>query len=421
MNARERLSLTLAHRPPDRVPLDLGATPVSGMHVSMVYQLRQALALDPPGTPVRVTNITQMLGEIAPDLAEALGVDTLPLERPVQSFGIANTDWKEWRTFDDTPVLVPGGFNTRLEPNGDLLMYPQGDFTAPPSGRMPSGGYYFDALVRQPPLDESRLDPADNLEEFGLLSDAELAYYAAEAERLFMQTDKALVGNPGGTGFGDIAQVPAVQLAYPRGIRDLEEWYMSLAMRPDYIAEVFAGQCEVALQNLARFYEAVGEKIAVIFLSGTDFGGQNSLLFSPRTYRRLFKPNQKRLNDWVHANTGWKTMIHTDGAMWDLIPDLIEAGFDILNPVQFSATGMDPERLKSTFGEQITFWGAGVDTQKTLPFGTPDEVRAEVGQMLATFRPGGGFVFAGVHNIQAGVPLENLLAFFEAFQAGRAY
>lgn len=416
MKSRDCVSQALQHQETGRVPLDLGATPVTGMHVSSVYLLRQALGFDRPGEPVKISNIYQMLGEIKPDLMDALGVDFINLPQPTNSFGIKNENWKSWTLFDGTPVLVPGGFNTDPEPNGDLYMYPQGDKSAPPSGRMPSGGYYFDAIIRQPPINDDSLVVEDNLEEFGLLPQPTLDYYHQESERLYTQTDKAIIANMGGTGFGDIALVPAVQLKYPKGIRDIEEWYVSTVTRQDYILKVFERQCEIAIQNLERFYGAVGERITGIYLSGTDFGGQNNLLISPRVYRRLYQPFQKRINDWIHTHTGWKTFVHSDGAIRPLIPDLIEAGFDILNPVQWTAAGMDPQELKSTFGSQLTFWGAGVDTQRTLPFGTPAEISREVQKHVNIFAPGGGFVFSSVHNVQAGVPVENLLALYAAFR-----
>jgi uroporphyrinogen-III decarboxylase len=154
-------------------------------------------------------------------------------------------------------------------------------------------------------------------------------------------------------------------------------------------------------------------------VSGTDFGAQNNLFISEDSYRDLYKPFHKAVNDWLHEKTRWKTFIHTCGSVVKLVPDFIEAGFDILNPVQTSAAGMDPTELKERFGEQIVFWGGGVDTQKTLPFGTPEEVRREVGQRLEIFGKGGGFVFAGIHNIQAGVPAENLITLFEAIRKYR--
>ena len=252
MTSRQRVQAALEHRQPDRVPLDLGGSVLTGMHVSSVYRLRQALGLDPPGTPVRVTDVYQMLGEIAPDLAEALGADVVPVPPFTTLFGFRREGWKAWTLFDGTPVLVPAGFNTEPEASGDILMYPQGDRSAPPSGRMPRGGYYFDEIVRQPPLREETLDPADNMEEFGPISEEELAWFAAEADRLHRQTDKALFAGFCYTSFGDIALVPAPWLKHPRGIRDVEEWYVSTLTRRDYVWRVFERQCEVALANLER-------------------------------------------------------------------------------------------------------------------------------------------------------------------------
>ncbi len=249
MTSARRVDAALAHRQPDRVPLDLGASAVTGMHASSVYKLRQALGLDRPGTPVKVVEPYQVLGEIAPDLLDALGVDVVGLGKRETLFGFRNEGWKEWKLFDGTPVLVPAGFNTKPEPNGDILLYPEGDQSVPASGRMPNGGYYFDSIVRQPPIDEDRLDPADNLEEFQPISDDDLAYLAGEARRL-EATGRAILANFGGTAFGDIALVPAPWLKHPKGIRDVEEWYVSTAARRDYVYAVFERQCEIALANL---------------------------------------------------------------------------------------------------------------------------------------------------------------------------
>jgi uroporphyrinogen-III decarboxylase len=300
-------------------------------------------------------------------------------------------------------------------------MYPEGDRTAQPSGRMPAGGFYFDAIVRQRHFDENQLDPADNLEEFLSITPEELAYYEVEANRLFTQTDKAILGNFGGTGFGDIALVPAIQLKDPRGIRDMEEWYMSTVTRRDYVWKVFEKQCEIGLENLQRIYERVGEKISVLYVSGADFGAQNGPFISPKAYRDLYQPFHKIINTWVHQHTGWKTFIHSCGSVVRLYPDFIEAGFDVFNPVQTSAAGMDPQTLADLFGDQITFWGGGVDTQHTLPFGTPEEIRDQVRQRMQIFGRGGGFVFNPIHNVQAGVPVENLIALYAAVDEFRAY
>ena len=413
MNSRERILAALNHRETDRVPLDLGSNSQTGMQVSTVYRLRQALKLDPPGTPVKVINVSAMLGEIKSDLLAAVGGDAVGLSLPYTTYGYPSGDWKEWTTFDGTPVLVPGEFNTELDEKGDLLQYPHGDRSAPASGRMPHGGFYFDGIVRQDPIDDDDLDPLDNTEEFGLVSDADLAWLGREMKTLYEGTDKAIVLKLPGTGFGDVASVPGPTLRHPKGIRDVEEWYMSLAMRPDYIAAVFERQCDIAIENLGRIFAAVGNLPTVVWVSGADFGAQNGPLISPRQYRELFKPVQKRINDWIHEHTTWKTFIHSCGSILPLIPDMIEAGWDILNPVQTSAANMDPRELKARFGDRVTFWGGGVDTQHTLPTATTDAIRAEVKRNLDVFAPGGGYVFNPIHNVQHGVPVENLLAMYE--------
>ncbi|MHC4403843.1 MAG: uroporphyrinogen decarboxylase family protein [Planctomycetota bacterium] len=420
MNSRQRVEKALRHETPDYVPLDLGASPVTGMHAGSVYQLRQALELDPPGTPVRVIEPYQMLGEIDEKLIDALGVDVVGLGGTRTLFGFENKGWKPWTLFDGTPVLVPEAFNTSPEPNGDVLMYPEGDRSAPPSGRMPKGGFYFDTIVRQEPIDDDHLNVEDNLQEFGPVAPSELAHFATEAERLSHQTDKAILANFGGTAFGDIALVPAPWLKHPRGIRDVAEWYMSTVARFDYVYQVFQRQCEIALANLQKIYDAVGGRVTAVFVTGTDFGTQDGPFISPKSYRELYQPFHRRVNDWVHEHTPWKTFIHSCGSVAALLPDVIDAGFDILNPVQCSAAGMDPQTLKERFGQSITFWGGGVDTQRTLPFGTPEAVRAEVKERIAVFGQGGGFVFNTVHNVQAGTPQENLVALYEAVREARA-
>jgi hypothetical protein len=405
--------LALDHKEADRVPIDLGGSAVTGMHVSVVYGLRQALALDPPGTPVKVIEPYQMLGEIESDLLDALHIDVVGLAAPTTMFGYRNEGWKPWTTFDGTPVLVPEGFNTEPEPNGDLLQYPEGDQSVPPSGRMPAGGWYFDSIVRQPPIDDERLDVQDNLEEFAPIEAETLSHFEKEARRLFSETDRAILANFGGTGFGDIALVPGPWLKQPKGIRDIEEWYVSTVARRDYVEAIFKAQCQIALENLAKIYAVVGDRVAAVLVTGTDFGTQRGPFISVRTYRDLYQPYHARLNQWIHTNTQWKTFIHSCGSVRKLIPSFIEAGFDILNPVQCSAADMEAVDLKREFGQDLVFWGGGVDTQKTLPFGTPDEVRAEVRERLQTFGPGGGFVFNTIHNVQPMSPVENVLAMYE--------
>jgi hypothetical protein len=321
MTSRERVHDALNHKESDRVPMDLGASAVTGMQADTVYKLRQALGLDAPGTPVKVVEPYQVLGEIKPDLMDSLGIDVVGLGKPATLFGFKNEGWKPWTTFGGTPVLVPEGFNTDPEENGDILIYPEGDKSVPPSGHMPKGGYYFDSIIRQVPLDDDHLNVEDNLEEFTPISDEDLAYLGREAERIWTETDKGVLASFGGTAFGDIALVPGPWMRHPKGIRDVEEWYVSTASRRDYVYKLFEGQCEIGIKNLEKIHGVVGERVSAVFLSGTDFGQQHGPFISPKTYRDLYQPFNKAVNDWVHKNTTWKTFIHSCGSIRALLPD----------------------------------------------------------------------------------------------------
>lgn len=419
VTSRERIAAACAHREPDKLPVDFGGGFQTGIHVSVVYKLRQALGLDAPGTPVKVVEIYQMLGEVAADLREALGIDTVSLAGTGTMFGFPQVEFKSWKLPDGTPVLVPRDFNTTFEANGDLLQYPEGDRESLPSGRMPAGGHFFDAIIRQEPIDEEALNPVQNTEEFQLISGEELAHYKRSAEWLYSNTDQAIFCTLGGLSFGDIALVPGTFMKKPQGIRDVAEWYMSTASRPEYIQAVFEKQTEVALENLSRLHDAIGERPLVIQTNGTDFGTQNGPFCSPAAYRKLYLPYQKQVNGWIHKNTEWKTFMHCCGGIEPLLDSIIEAEFDILNPVQCSARGMDPRALKRRYGQHLVFWGGGVDTQKTFPFGTPEEVREEARERIDILGEGGGFVFSSIHNIQANTPIENILAMFEVLREHR--
>ncbi len=420
ITSRERIRRVLNHERPDRVPCDLGGSSVTGMHVSVVYALRQALGLDPPGAPVKVIDPFQMLGEIKDDLRGLIGIDTVPLEGTRTFFGFRQENWKPWTTFDGTPVLVPREFNTEPDVNGRIYQYPQGDRGAKPSGVMPRGGFYFDAIQRGAPVDFDDLRVEDNVAEYGPIPDDELQHLAGESERLFRETDKAIFASFPGGGFGDIAWLPAPFLKQPKGIRGYDDWFASLAERPQFVRKVFERQCAVALRNLARLYDAVGDRVSVLFLTGADYGTQAGPSLSPRLFAELFAPFYARLNEWIHSRTPWRVFIHSCGGVRPLVPHLIAAGFDVLNPVQCSAAGMDPAGLKEDYGDRLVFWGGGVDTQRTLPYGTPEEVVEEIRTRMNILGRGGGFVFAAVHNLQPGTPVANLLAMLEAYWQHRS-
>ncbi|MEJ2740540.1 MAG: uroporphyrinogen decarboxylase family protein, partial [Dehalococcoidia bacterium] len=309
---------------------------------------------------------------------------------PVTIFVYRNEDRKTFQMIDGTEVLISGRFEYDMLENGDLVQYPKGDRSAPPSGKMPKDGFYFDTIVRQEPIEESRLDPKEWVEQtYDLYTEENLKYLEKTAQWYFENTDYALLGNFWGAGFGDIAIVPGPHIKYPKGIRDPEEWFLSLIIRKQYIKEIFQYQLELQMKNLKMYKEAVGDKIEIIVMSGT--------------------------------NTSWKTFLHSCGSDVAFLDDFISAGVDILNPVQISAAGMDPVFLKNNYGDKLVFWGGGVDTQNTLPFETPEDVKKEVENNMTIFGKDGGFVFNTVHNIQATVPIDNLIAMFETVREKGSY
>ena len=229
MNSRERLQKTLNREPVDRVCVDFGATHVTGISASTLSKVRKAL-LGEEDFRVKVIEPFQMLGEIDDKLMEALGIDVMPVLPPRTMFGFENKDWKPFTMFDGSEVLVPGNFNVTPDENGGWYLYPEGDTTVAPSGHMPKDGFYFDAICRQDPIDETKLDPADNLIEFGELTREDIQPLVDAADAAQTAGKGAILSAPG-TGFGDIALVPAMWMKQTPGIRDVEEWYVSTAMR----------------------------------------------------------------------------------------------------------------------------------------------------------------------------------------------
>lgn len=413
MTSRERVRAAINHEKPDRIPLDLGSTLVTGIHASTYARLKKALGI--VGGDIRIWDPFQMLAEVEEAVRRSLGVDTYGIQLPTTIFGYKNEAWKPFRMFDGTEAFISGRSALDVQANGDIVQYPRGDRSAPPSGRMPKGGYYFDTIVRQEPIQEEKLDAKEWVNQtYSLYTAEELRFLEESSTWWFENSDYSLLGNFWGAGFGDIAIVPGPHIPRPKGVRDPEEWYVSLLTRTSYITDIFHYQLELQMKNLAMYRQAVGDRIDVIVMSGTDFGSQNGPFISPRSYKEMFKPLHKEMNEWVHRNTPWKTFYHTCGSIAPLLGDMREAGVDILNPVQISAAGMSPQLLKKDYGSDFVFWGGSIDAQHTLPFASADEVQREATRNSRIFAEGGGYVLANVHNIQAGVPVENVLALLAA-------
>lgn len=412
---RQRVLDTLNHRTPDQVPMDFGGCAVTGMHVSCVAALRDHYGLD--RHPVKVWEPFQMLGVIDDDLREAIGVDVKPAFGRSTMIGFKNENWKPF-LFNGLEVLVSENFQTTTDPvSGATLLYPQGDRSARPSARMVEGGFYFDAIVRSGPVDLDTVSAEDgNMEDVALLTDAELDEIEADVLAANASGD-AVFASVTNTGLGDIALVPGMGLLETHGVREIADWYMLTAARPDVVHKIFDHVVEIGIKNMARIHERVGDLIDVLYMCGTDFGTQSGAFCSVRTFDKLWKPHYADLCQWVHQNTGWKTFKHSCGSSERFYDSMIEAGIDIVNPVQCSAAGMDPQFLKDKYRGRLTFWGGGIDTQHVLPFGTPEEVRAQVLERLAIFSPGGGYVFNSIHNVQALTPTANIVAMIDAVHA----
>ena len=419
MTGKERINAILNHRDADRIALDFSATKVTGIHCKVMEALRKYYGLD--DHPVYILDPGQMLGLMEYDLADALGTDTKGYFENGNTFGIPNDDWKEFRMPWGQVVMFPRRLaDSFVEKDGALYGFPEGDNTLPPSGYMPERCYFFDSIERQDgEIDDDNLNVEDNLQEYSEISESTLQYWKDTLGKA-AAGGKAVVASLGGMALGDVARIISPAIRHPKGIRSVAEWYMSTVIRPDYIKELFDRQSDLAIRNLARINEAVGDKIDVVYVCGTDFGTQTSQFCSVDTFRDLYMPYYQKMNGWIHANTGWKTFKHSCGDIYPLLDSMIEAGFDIINPVQIAATEMDPVRLKKEFGSRVTFWGGGIDTQNVLPFGTPEDVRKQVRKMCGIFGRDGGFVFNTVHNIQANVPVANVVAMMEELKTIRA-
>ncbi len=249
-----------------------------------------------------------MLGYIEEDLREAMGID-VEIAMPITTmFGDSiDNAWKEWRTHWGQTVLLPAAMQVEAVEGGGFVVFPQGDKNSAPCARMPESGYFFDAIIRQEEFDEDDPDPEDNTQEFGLLHESELARLA-EAAKQARAGGRAVVAGLPGTALGDISLVPGMNLKKPKGIRDIEEWYISTSLRPEFIKKVFERQVEIALENLPLIYKAVGDAYDAVFVCGTDFGTQISTFCSKEAFDNLYLPFYQKINGWIHDHTPWKTL-----------------------------------------------------------------------------------------------------------------
>ncbi|MCP4782976.1 MAG: methyltransferase [Fuerstiella sp.] len=399
MNSRERVLCAINHKEADRVPIDLGGTRQSGIAASTYYELKQKLGFD---SPTRVFDTYQMLADVERPVMERFGADVVGLYRPEVAFGIRNVDWRPWQLFDGTPVEVPAGFQPITEPCGDLVLKLDETLIA----RMPNDGFYFDRLETYPGAAHTPVEEVNPP-----LMSTELAdHYHSQSTALFENTDFAIVAPLG----------PPFELFYGLGTGDFSAWMMTLATEPDYVDALLDKLTDIWMENLRRFSDAVGDRVQIVQICD-DFGTQHRPFISVKMFRERFLPFYQRGIRWIHEHTNLKVMLHSDGALRPLLPSLVEMGVDILNPVQTSAEGMDGEYLKKEHGSELVFWGASLDCQSTLPFGTEEDIVRDVSEHVRTMAPGGGYVFAPVHNIQARVPVDNVITMYDTARSLASY
>jgi len=362
MTSRERVQKAVNFQVPDRVPIDLGGMKASGIAAGAYHRLKKLLGIH---GATKVSDLRFMIAAVESEVLRRFHVDVVPLDLSCIAAAVRpDNEWIPRTLFDQTPVLLPPGTAIREEKDGSWVLLNEDGSAS--SFRMPPGGYYFDDTTfnRGGKIDPAQFNPQTDI------PDESLRLMADYAGSLYRSTDFALLG----WGFG----------------------------------VCFLGFC------LRRVNQAVGDYCFAWGIASDDSGTQRGEFISPDLWAEMIKPHYTKLCDWVHRNTKMKTFFHCCGSIPHLIPHLIEAGVDILNPVQTSAAGMDPLWLKREFGRRIVFWGGGCDTQSVLPTATPDAVRSHVKERLEIFSPGGGYVFNQVHNIQANVPPENVAAMLDA-------
>lgn len=406
VTSRERVLRAVNFEKPDRVPIDLGATRASGINAVVYDRLKKRMGIE---TPTKVHDTMQMLAEVELEVVERLHVDVLPLEPATMRWARQDAEEGERRRlFSGLDVYFPPGTKIEARPGGSWMLQ---DSDGNDVARMPRDGYYFD--FDRPTMANRRIDP-DAFRPPDTVPDEELQQFAEYGRFLYENTDKALLGWGASISLIGLSQLLSDTITQG----SLDTWLSMLMTEQETAHEMMGRSVDAAIKRIKLYHEAVGPYSFAWGVASDDAGTQRRELLSPDLFREMIRPHYARLCDWVHRHTGWKTFLHSCGSIERYIPEWIDAGIDILNPVQISAANMEPERLMAEFGGRIVFWGGGCDTQRVLPFGTPDEVREHVCHNIEVFGSGsGGFVFTQVHNIQQDVPVENVEAMFREVYA----
>jgi uroporphyrinogen decarboxylase len=413
MTSRQRILDSIAHKEPGGLPADLGATPSSGISAIAYHRLKSHIGMT--GGRTRVYDVVQQLAQPEDAILDRYGIDVIDIGR---TFNTADDDWYDVALFDGSPAQYPRWFHPQRTPEGgyiaraadgtpiatqlkDMNFYDQccfpweDDYPADMQGALPDamGKVLWAALVHSP------WDHAGDPGFWDTLRNNALALRAS--------SDRALMIVAGCNLF-----------EWGTFLRRIDNFLMDLVAEPEQVARLLDALVEVHLKTLEKVCAAVGD-VADIIRFGDDLGMDTGPFMSPDTYRTLFKPRHAKLCEYVHRHSRMHTFLHSCGSIRALLPDLIEAGFEVINPVQTACHGMEAESLKNDFGRDVTFWGGGADTRHILNRGTPQQVRDDVRRRIDILAPGGGFVFNTIHNILPDVPPENIEAMFETVASYR--
>lgn len=409
MTGRERIIAAIEHRETDQIPVDLGATPSSGISAIGYKNLKKYLGITTGRT--FVYDVVQQLAQPEEDILDRFKIDVLDVGR---TFNTGDDDWRELSLTQGDSAYYPKWFNPLKQDDGTWFVFDrEGELIA----KMPEGATFFDQACFPwqdgYPADFKGLPEAMNKVLWSNLVHSPWDNAGApdfweklrsNCKELRERSDRALMIVYGCNLF-----------EWGTFLRKIDNFLMDLVLEPAKVEALLDALMECHLVSLAKVCDSVGDIVDIIRF-GDDLGMDSGPFMSPDTYRQLFKPRHTILCDYVKKNSGMKTFLHSCGSIYRLLPDLIEAGYDVINPVQTNSADMDPMTLKKEFGNDICFWGGGADTRNILNRVTPHEVKRHVKERLDIFAPGGGFVFNTVHNIMPDVPPENVVAMFEAIE-----
>lgn len=395
MTSRERVIEAINHRPTDTLPIDFGGMRSTGISIRAYDKLRRHLGIT-EGLP-KMYDVFQQLAEPEMAVLDRLGGDVVQAHRLAPAFGFSIKGWKEMELTGGIRCLVPSEYDPRRNPDGtqDIL-----DANGIVVAHMPSEGLYFDGTVFPMAFIET-LEDVDKVN-FDTMTDEELDFIEAEVKELYEKTDRAILFAFG----GNILEAGETMWGF-------EKFFEYLLIEPEVVHAWLEKLTASYLYDLQRILPRIAPYIQVIQF-GDDLGTQTAPLISKRTYQEMIKPYHQKMFQYVQNNfPGVKVFLHSCGAIFDLIPDLIDAGVQILNPVQISADGMDPVSLKKQFGKELVFWGGGANMQQTVLTGSVADIQKEVRELIGIFGKDSGFIFNQVHNIQANVPPEKVLAIYD--------